>query len=256
MRTELEKHIISEFSQESTQEVYLKKAEEGLWDSEKYFIDKYFTDTGASLLDIGCGTGRTTFPLTKSGYKVTGLDLVPAMIATAKKVADKLKQKIDFRVGDATELDIKDESFDYAIFSNQGWSQIPGKEKRLKAIREAFRVLKKGGIFIFTAHPRVFFRVFFKESTFFWIKQWIKIYILKPLGIKIMEQDYGDRFFDRGTIGSTIKFTKQYIHIPAVKEVIRQIHESGFTLIDANGEKQISKEDIRKHQPVFYICKK
>lgn len=252
MKTELEQHVISEFSQDNTQEEYIKKAEEGFWDSEKYFIKKYFVNKNATLLDIGCGTGRTTFPLSQMGFKVIGVDLVPAMIANAKKVADKLKLKVDFRVGDATNLDFKDSTFDYALFSNQGWTQIPGKEKRLQALKEILRILKRDGIFIFTAHPRVFPRAF----KLLWIKQWIKLFILKPLGFKVLEQDFGDRFFDRGTIGSKIQFKKQYIHIPKAKEVTEEIKKAGFTIVEVNGEKQISSTDIRKYPPVFFICKK
>lgn len=252
MKTELEQHVISEFSGDKTQEEYIKKAEDGLWDSEKYFIEKYFTNKSATLLDIGCGTGRTTFPLFRQGFRITGVDLVPAMIENAKKVAHKLHLDVDFREGDATALDFKDGSFDYALFSNQGWSQIPGRDKRLKALAEICRVLKKDGTFIFTAHPRWAVR----NHPFFWLKQWIKLYLLKPLGFKIMEEDFGDRFFDRGTIGGDVGFKKQYIHIPTVKEVQEDIKKAGLTLIESDGNRQISKNDIRKFPPVFYVCRK
>jgi SAM-dependent methyltransferase len=41
------------------------------------------------VLDLGCGTGRITIPLARQGVSITGLDVMPAMIARAQsKTAD------------------------------------------------------------------------------------------------------------------------------------------------------------------------
>ena len=80
MEDSLKKLVIEEFSGENAQLQYIKNAKNGLWISEDNFIKKYFIKVGGSVLDMGCGTGRTTIPLFGMGFNVIGVDLVPAMI--------------------------------------------------------------------------------------------------------------------------------------------------------------------------------
>lgn len=139
----LKDEVIAKFSSHATQEWYLKKAESGLWGSEEVMIRKYFK-TKSTILDIGCGTGRTTIHLHQLGYKVTGIDITPAIINNAKKIAKQNNLKIKYIIGDAAELKYKNSSFDNALFSFNGWAMIPGEKNHIKVLEEVFRVIKPG----------------------------------------------------------------------------------------------------------------
>lgn len=119
--------------------------DEEVFDSEKELIKKYFK---GNILDLGCGCGRTTKFLFDKGYKVIGVEIVDEMINVAKKKFPK----INFEVGDACKLNFPDEKFDVVFFSYNGLDYIFPEEKRILAIKEISRVLKQGGIFVYSSH--------------------------------------------------------------------------------------------------------
>ncbi len=45
---------------------------------------------GGPVLELGCGTGRIAIPLAREGIDMTGLDLVPGMLARARDKAENL----------------------------------------------------------------------------------------------------------------------------------------------------------------------
>lgn len=59
---------------------------------------------GARVLDVGCGGGLLAEALAKRGATVTGIDLAPAMIQTARLHAAESGLAIDYRVQDAAGL--------------------------------------------------------------------------------------------------------------------------------------------------------
>lgn len=101
----------------------------------------YLLDKKSSILDIGCGYGRDSKIFADKGFKVTGIDLSKKMV----KIARKLVKNADFKAMNMMTLNLKKESFD-AIWANAAFCHISKKDIP-KAIKEAYRVLKKNGIF-------------------------------------------------------------------------------------------------------------
>ncbi|MCJ7657400.1 MAG: class I SAM-dependent methyltransferase [Candidatus Atribacteria bacterium] len=215
----IDKDFIKEsFTAEKTVSDYTRAVEEiGLWESEKMMIEKYFNPEGR-ILDIGCGAGRTTIGLYRLGYHlVEGLDLSEAMIVQAIRISKKLNYNITFRVGDATCLDYDDETFYAALFSFNGIMQIPGRENRIKALKEIKRILKSKGYFLFTTHDRDD-----KEYISIWKEE------KRKWALHIQDKslhEFGDK---------VIKMEEReiFLHFPTREEVILCLKKAGFILIE------------------------
>lgn len=61
-------------------------------------------ETGGPVLEIACGTGRVSIPIARSGYSVTGLDIVPAMLERAR--GKSIGLPIRWVEGDARTFDL------------------------------------------------------------------------------------------------------------------------------------------------------
>jgi SAM-dependent methyltransferase len=193
--------------------------EVGLWASEKHVFQKYL-EKEFSVLDLGCGTGRTTFPLFKLGFQdIIGVDLTPEMIAAAKQLNHHFQTQIRFETGNATHLAFDDHTFHATIFSFNGLMSIPGHLQRVKAIKEIHRVLKIDGLFIFTTHDRDEEPSFFE----FWKKE----------KEKWLEGNQNPELYEFGDLITSSKNESReiFIHIPNKQEIVKLLNENGFNVL-------------------------
>jgi len=106
--------------------------------------------TGKHVLDIGCGSGRTTAILKNLSGGYVGLDYSLEMVESCRKRFEG----VDFLHGDVRSMsEFKDREFDCVMFSFNGLDSV-NHEDRLNGLREIHRVLKKDGLFIFSSHNR------------------------------------------------------------------------------------------------------
>lgn len=205
----------------------------GLWKSERLLFDRYLPRDG-SILDIGCGVGRTTFGMHEAGYRgVTGFDLSASMIAAARRIAAERDLAVRFDVADATSMPYDDASFDGALFSFQGLMCIPGGKRRFNVLREVRRVLRPGSHFVFTTHDRDLPR---------WVDFWRNERDRWDRGNQDPRLiDFGDRIIPDYDLLT-------YIHIPTRAEIARLVADAGFVLVEGRlrSELAVESEAIRK----------
>lgn len=98
---------------------------------------------GAKALDLGCGAGFLANYLAQNGFETTGVDLSSASLDIAKKYDST--HSVDYLQGDAYHLPFKDNTFNIVCAIDF----LEHIDKPFKAIQEASRVLKPGGLFVF-----------------------------------------------------------------------------------------------------------
>lgn len=104
-------------------------------------LDGWAIPHGATLLDIGCGSGQSAIPAARSGFKVTGIDIADNLIDHARERARYEDLPATFDVGDAESLPYDDNRFD-AVISMIGAMFAPQYDK---VALEMGRVCKSGG---------------------------------------------------------------------------------------------------------------
>src|SRR5437763_15232206 len=104
---------------------------------------------GQRVLDVACGTGVVAVTCARRGARVSGLDLTPDLLETARENARLAAVEIDFHEGDAEQLPFSDSEFD-AVLSQFGHMFAPRPEV---AVAEMLRVLKPGGTIAFSTWP-------------------------------------------------------------------------------------------------------
>ena len=96
---------------------------------------------GDRVLDVGTASGNTAISAARRRAVVTGVDLVPALLAYAQKRAQSEGFQIDFQEGDAMALSFADASFDI-VLSTFGAIFAPDPHK---TTAEMARVCRPGG---------------------------------------------------------------------------------------------------------------
>lgn len=115
--------------------------------------------TGSPVLEAGCGTGRLVLALAGAGYRVVGVEQLPAMLARAQAKVTAAGPRVARRVrlvhADIRSLEL-DERFALAILAVNTLMHLAEAEEQEEALRRIFAHLSPGGVLaldLFPPHP-------------------------------------------------------------------------------------------------------
>jgi len=128
-------------------------------------IERMALPTGATVLDVGCGTGASAIPAAAAvgpTGRVVGIDLADRLLERARdKALQQSLSNVEFRQGDMENLDYPDGSFD-AVVSVFSVFFVPDMTKQ---VAELWRMVKPGGQLAMTTWGP---RAFEPAATAFW----------------------------------------------------------------------------------------
>jgi ubiquinone/menaquinone biosynthesis C-methylase UbiE len=115
-------------------------------------ISRMDLPSGGTVLETACGTGAVTrfLPGCLSDNRVIVTDLAPTMVEQAQQIVGD-RPNFTYQQADATDLPFADDTFD-AVICQFSLMLFPDKER---GMREAARVLKPGGRFLFNVWDRL-----------------------------------------------------------------------------------------------------
>ena len=180
-------------------------------------ITRHLPATPAVVYDVGGGPGGYACWLARGGYEVHLVDPVPLHVeqASAASQAQSDHPIAELCVGDARHLDRSDDSVDVVLMLGPLY-HLTARNERIVALRESYRILRKGGIIFAVAISRY-------ASTLHGMIDGN----MDPEFIKIASRDLREGQH-RNPNEHPAYFTTAYLHRP--EEFSSEIEAAGFTL--------------------------
>lgn len=85
-------------------------------------LGEWIPPGAVTVADLGCGTGSLSVLLAETGLDVIGVDVSPAMLTEARAKAQTLGVTVEFVVGDASDPNLADGSFDVVLSRHVIWT--------------------------------------------------------------------------------------------------------------------------------------
>jgi ubiquinone/menaquinone biosynthesis C-methylase UbiE len=180
-------------------------------------ISRHAPPAPATVLDVGGAAGAYALWLAQAGYTVHLLDAVPRLVAEARRRSDASTRPLSScRTGDARVLDFPDELADVVLLLGPLY-HLTEKADRARALAEAARVLKPGGLLFAAA-----------------ISRWASALdglahgaLADPQFAAIVQRDLQDGQH-RNVTGRLDYFTTAYFHRP--EELGEEVRRAGLAL--------------------------
>ncbi|KKX53438.1 class I SAM-dependent methyltransferase [Brevibacillus borstelensis] len=128
---------------------YYDLTQRGMAGDVEFYLDMA-RHAGGEVLDLACGTGRTSIPMAEAGLSVTGLDLSSEMLARAQEKAEKhgVADRLRLIQGDMRSFDLQ-KTFSLIMIPFRSFLHLLYIQEQMKALACIRKHLAPGGKLVF-----------------------------------------------------------------------------------------------------------
>jgi SAM-dependent methyltransferase len=115
------------------------------------------------VLDLGCGPGRHAIPLTKAGYRVTGVDRSRYLLGKAVEEADRRNVSVEWVEADMRSF-VREDAFDLVLCMFTSFGYFADDSENRKVLDNVYRSLRSGGRFVLDVMGKELLATIFQPS--------------------------------------------------------------------------------------------
>jgi len=198
----------------------------------RHLLDAVHLTRDSRALEVGCGPGHITAMMAATGATVIGVDLVPAMIETARM----LHPDIEFVEANAEQLPFQDDAF-AVVLVNFTIHHFARPDVVCSEIR---RVLKPGGRFVFAGPiEQLEFGAFVAGLT---AHHTMAVLAHGPLYLEATRDDYETLVKDAGFARYEVAVRQLTLHLPSLEPLL----QTGWDMCELAGLPQDTQDKIRE----------
>jgi ubiquinone/menaquinone biosynthesis C-methylase UbiE len=222
MEYELSSEILAYYQQAPEHERLQVGASQLEFVRTKEVIGRWIGDRPAVVVDVGGGPGAYAAWLSDLGHEVHLVDPVPRLVDQARTLRGATGRQIaSCAIGDARSLERDDRSADVVLLLGPLYHLIEAGE-RLRALKEAHRVLVPGGLLFTAAISR------FASA----LDGLARDLFVDPLFGQIVQRDLAEGIHENIT-GKLDYFTTAQFHRP--EELEAEVTAAGFSIVSVVG---------------------
>ncbi|MFC4320851.1 class I SAM-dependent DNA methyltransferase [Litchfieldia salsa] len=218
-------------------------------------IEQYSHRKMDIILDLACGTGEISVPLSQLGFQVVAIDLSDDMLSVANEKAAEANQQIMFYQQNMTELEGLPQ-FDVIVIFCDSLNYLSTSEEVIKTFQHVKKYLKEDGLFLFDVHSIYKMNHLFLNQTYVGTEDDVSfIWNCFPGSAEhSVEHELSFFVLDEETSMYERFDEVHYQRTFPIEEYEKWLTDLGFEVLEINGD--FDQHVTNESERIFYTAKK